>query len=121
VNDELGKLKDEHSKPANKYCWIKADPTFSGLRQIINEPEDRVFIGRLPPKMEEVRFLIWIPYDEYGGIDNINPETDWESLPLMHGFLRPNHFLYCSSVNLPDFHRKKSACALLEEPRMSAS
>ena len=22
------------------------------------------------------RFLIWIPYDEYGGIDNINPETD---------------------------------------------
>jgi hypothetical protein len=22
------------------------------------------------------RFLIWIPYDEYGGIDNINPATD---------------------------------------------
>ncbi len=22
------------------------------------------------------RFLIWIPYDEYGGIDNINPEAD---------------------------------------------
>ncbi len=55
VNDELGKLKDEHSKPADKYCWIKADPTFNGLRQIINEPEDRVYIGRLPPKMEEVR------------------------------------------------------------------
>lgn len=55
VNDELGKLKDQHSKPADKYCWIKADPTFNGLRQIINEPEDRVYIGRLPPKMEEVR------------------------------------------------------------------
>src|SRR5258708_21043907 len=49
------KLKDQHSKPTDKYCWIKADPTFGGLRQIINEPEDRVFIGPLPPKMEEVR------------------------------------------------------------------
>jgi predicted ATPase len=55
VNDELGKLKDQHSKPTDKYCWIKADPTFNGLRQIINEPEDRVYIGRIPPKMDEVR------------------------------------------------------------------
>ncbi len=55
VNDELGKLKDQNSQPVDKYCWIKADPTFGGLRQIINEPEDRVYIGRLPPKLEEVR------------------------------------------------------------------
>jgi hypothetical protein len=55
VNDELGKLKNRLSKPTDKYCWIKADPTFAGLRQIINEPEDRVYIGRLPPKMDEVR------------------------------------------------------------------
>jgi len=55
INDELGKLKDHNSQPMDKYCWIKADPTFSGLRQIINEPEDRVFIGKLPPKLEEVR------------------------------------------------------------------
>lgn len=55
VNDELGKLKDHHSKPTEKYCWIKGDPTFNGLRQIINEPEDRVYIGRVPPKMNEVR------------------------------------------------------------------
>lgn len=51
VNDELGKLKDHHSKPTDKYCWIKADPTFSGLRQIINEPEDRIYIGRIPPQI----------------------------------------------------------------------
>src|SRR5208283_4065713 len=44
-----------------------------------------------------------------------------ESLPFMHGLLRPNHFLYWSSVNFPDFHRKKSACALFDEPRISAS
>ena len=54
VNDELGKLKDKDSKPTDKYCWIKADPTFRGLRQIINEPEDRVCVGRMPPKMKEV-------------------------------------------------------------------
>jgi hypothetical protein len=55
VNDELGKLKDHNSQPTNKYCWIKVDPTFNGLCQIINEPEDRVYIGKLPPKREEVR------------------------------------------------------------------
>ncbi len=55
VNDELGKLKDHNSKPIDKYCWIKADPTFNGLRQIINEPEDRIYIGRIPPKLEEVQ------------------------------------------------------------------
>jgi ABC-type lipoprotein export system ATPase subunit len=32
-----------------RYLWIKADPTFEGLRQLLNEPEDRVFIGKLPP------------------------------------------------------------------------
>jgi predicted ATPase len=55
VNDEIGKLKDQNSQPTDRYCWIKADPTFSGLRQIINEPEDRVLIGRVPAKLEEVR------------------------------------------------------------------
>lgn len=55
VNDELGKLKDKNSQPTDKYCWIKADPTFNGLRQIINEPEDRVYIGPIPPKLAEVQ------------------------------------------------------------------
>lgn len=34
----------------NKYCWIKADPTFEGLKQIVYEPEERVFIGNTKPK-----------------------------------------------------------------------
>jgi ABC-type Mn2+/Zn2+ transport system ATPase subunit len=29
--------------------WIKADPTFAGLKQVLNEPEVRVFIGVTPP------------------------------------------------------------------------
>lgn len=34
--------------------WIKADPTFQGLKQIIYEPDDRVFIGDLPPVLGRV-------------------------------------------------------------------
>ena len=33
----------------DRYCWIKADPTFDGLRQILFEPEDRIHIGDAPP------------------------------------------------------------------------
>ncbi len=34
----------------DRFCWIKSDPTFHGLRQILWEPEDRVHIGTLPPQ-----------------------------------------------------------------------
>lgn len=37
-----------------KNCWIKSDQTFEGLRQIIYEPEDRVFIGDEPAILERV-------------------------------------------------------------------
>ena len=47
----VGSLRDDDSKPCDKYCWIKADPTFEGLKQIVNEPEDRIFIGKTPPKL----------------------------------------------------------------------
>lgn len=39
----------------DRYCWIKADATFEGLRQIIYEPADRVFIGLEPPVLDRVR------------------------------------------------------------------
>ena len=34
---------------SDRFCWIKADPTFEGLRQVLFEPADRVHIGRTPP------------------------------------------------------------------------
>lgn len=52
--DKIGHLKDKDSKPINKYCWIKADPTFEGLKQIIYEPENRVFIGEKPPILSRI-------------------------------------------------------------------
>lgn len=29
--------------------WVKADPTFAGLKQVLNEPAARIFIGASPP------------------------------------------------------------------------
>jgi hypothetical protein len=32
-----------------RYCWIKADPTFEGLKQVLYEPEDRIAIQAADP------------------------------------------------------------------------
>ncbi|HTO38439.1 MAG TPA: hypothetical protein VL021_08450 [Brumimicrobium sp.] len=33
----------------NRFCWVKADPTFEGLKQVLYEPQDRVHIGESHP------------------------------------------------------------------------
>jgi len=38
-----------------QYCWIKADPTFEGLKQIIYEHEERIYIGEEPEILRRVR------------------------------------------------------------------
>ncbi len=48
VTDEKGVVTD-HSE----ITWIKANPTFEGLRQIIFEPEDRIRIQELMPDEKE--------------------------------------------------------------------
>lgn len=53
-SDTIGCLKDHNSNPTNKYCWIKADPTFSGLQRVIAEPDERVYIGVSPEKLSDV-------------------------------------------------------------------
>ncbi|MEG6550423.1 hypothetical protein V6C53_09315 [Desulfocurvibacter africanus] len=35
-----------------RYTWIKADPTFEGLKQVLIEPEERVCIQATDPKLE---------------------------------------------------------------------
>jgi len=51
INYPFGKLKDHSSQPTERYCWIKADLTFEGLKQILYEPEDRIYIGRENPAL----------------------------------------------------------------------
>ncbi len=41
------KLFEPHDK---RYCWIKADPTFNGFRQVLYEPKDRVRISPIKPE-----------------------------------------------------------------------
>ena len=84
VNDEIGRLKDHKTEPVDKYCWTKADPTFGGLRQITNEPEARVHIGRLPPKLEEVhnnktRYLAEVSIRRSKGSD---PDHVWFNIKV---------------------------------------
>lgn len=54
INYPFGRLQDRDSKPVELYCWIKADPTFEGLRRVISEPEERVHIGAHPSKLQDV-------------------------------------------------------------------
>ena len=61
----------------NRYCWIKADTTFEGLKQILYEPTERVFIGEHPPN----------PKNDYQVIQSLTIDNapDWfsvRSVPL---------------------------------------
>ncbi|WGR73346.1 ABC transporter [Bradyrhizobium sp. ISRA432] len=40
--------------PSGKRTWIKADPTWKGLLQVLKEPAKRSFLGELPPKLERI-------------------------------------------------------------------
>lgn len=42
----------------NRFCWIKADPTFEGLKQVLFEPGDRVKIQALKPDPKNERYVI---------------------------------------------------------------
>jgi energy-coupling factor transporter ATP-binding protein EcfA2 len=50
-----------------KYCWIKAEPTFEGFKQILYEPKERVFIGEFPPNINRKNYLSQIHV----------PNTNW--------------------------------------------
>ncbi len=36
-------------------CWIKGDSAFEAFQQIVSDPDDRVFLGEIPPSLERVR------------------------------------------------------------------
>lgn len=58
----------------NRFCWIKADLTFSGLKQIVYEPEERVKIQELRPEEKKAYHLIdTITLREPGFWDDIIP------------------------------------------------
>lgn len=59
-NKAIINCSDAHSKEdiSNKFTWIKAHPTFEGLKQIIYEPIERVKIQREKPELEKLDSLM---------------------------------------------------------------
>ncbi|PIR12598.1 MAG: hypothetical protein COV50_08165, partial [Flavobacteriales bacterium CG11_big_fil_rev_8_21_14_0_20_35_7] len=60
-----------------EYCWMKAKPTFAGLNQILLEKRNRIFIGKLPPILEEVnknpvKYIESISIKQIDGYDGKN-------------------------------------------------
>ena len=62
VNDRLLDCSDAHrfsdasykDRIGKCYTWIKADPTFRGLTLALYEPDARIFLGDVPPKVQVV-------------------------------------------------------------------
>lgn len=62
VNNLLLDCSDAHffsdssdkDRIGNCLTWIKADPTFEGLKQILNEPEGRIFVGDKPEVFDRI-------------------------------------------------------------------
>ncbi len=63
VNNRLLDCSDAHDfststhkdKLGNCFTWIKSDTTFEGLKLVLVEPEERIFIGDEPQLFKEVR------------------------------------------------------------------
>ena len=55
LNERLGQVVSNSDGIVLDPTWIKADPTYEGLKQIIFEPHNRVFIGKEPEVERRVR------------------------------------------------------------------
>lgn len=68
--------------------WIKADPTFAGLKQVLNEPEARVFIGDNYPNLKpdhKVIKKISIPQSNGWFSDNFEIELNRDLITIIGG------------------------------------
>lgn len=76
--------------------WIKADPTFEGLKQVLNEPSERIYIGEKPAIFDSVdsartKYIDKIeihPIESYSGnygkwFDNIEIEINKELVAVI--------------------------------------
>ena len=56
----------------DRFCWIKADPTFEGLKQVLYEPKERVRISSTIPDTKPGYYVI--DRVEIPGNENFSPE-----------------------------------------------
>lgn len=60
------------SPDADRFCWVKADPTFEGLKQVLYEPKERVRISSTIPDEKPDYYVI--DRVEITGNENFSPE-----------------------------------------------
>ena len=77
IGSDAHSLDSVNVFPNNKTTWIKADPTFEGLKQILYEPESRVRIQEMNPDSKaEYQIIDTIALNEpsfWGGEIHLNP------------------------------------------------
>ena len=88
VNNRLLDCSDAHrnttstdkDRLGNCRCWIKAELTFEGLKQVLYEPEERKAVSKLPPQMKNSYQVIdRVELDETGfwnDVIEINPNLN---------------------------------------------
>lgn len=88
VNNRLLDCSDAHNNITSKekdrigncHCWIKAETTFEGLKQVLYEPTERKFVSQLMPQMKNSYQVIdRIELDETGfwkDVIEINPNLN---------------------------------------------
>lgn len=85
------KYSDYGKYPSNRITWIKADPTFEGLKQIIFEPKERIRIQELNPDtdFDKPLFTSIQIVDETKILDDINSELKFSKteIPLNRGLV----------------------------------
>lgn len=61
----------------DRFCWVKADPTFEGLKQVLYEPKERVRISSTFPDSKPSYYVI--DHVEIAGNDCFSPEPIYMS------------------------------------------
>ena len=69
---ELSKIFEPDEE---RYCWIKAEPTFNGLKQVLYEPESRVLISPSKPDIKS-------GYQVIKSVQFLEDDVDREVIPL---------------------------------------
>ena len=90
LNSVILHSSDSHdvSRLGASLLWVKADPTFAGLKQIINEPVSRIFIGATPPNYKhdhKVITKISIPTSSGWFVDNLSIEINRDLVTIIGG------------------------------------
>jgi ABC-type Mn2+/Zn2+ transport system ATPase subunit/phage shock protein A len=90
LNNLILHSSDSHelARVGQTMLWIKADPTFAGLKQVLNEPDARVFIGATPPNFKldhKVISRISIPISNGWFAENFELELNRDLVTVIGG------------------------------------